>query len=83
MEERPNSAATVIEIENPTGYVVYQLEAEESIRIAQKSTFPSIRDVIGGHSDFYQTKTVWFFDYVSYYLKGFNPTLVIRVILMT
>ncbi|KAL7646788.1 UNVERIFIED_CONTAM: hypothetical protein RMT77_002043 [Armadillidium vulgare] len=64
LKERNNSAATVIEIENPTGYVVYQLDAEKTIKIAQKSSFPSIRDVIGGHSDFYQTKTVWFFDYI-------------------
>ncbi|KAB7502079.1 Antigen [Armadillidium nasatum] len=64
LKERNNSAAAVIEIENPTGYVVYQLDAEKTIKIAQKSSFPSIRDVIGGHSDFYQTKTVWFFDYI-------------------
>ena len=65
MKESPNSAAAVIEIENPTGYVVYQLEAEEALKIARVDRFHSIRDVIGGHSDFYQTKTVWFFDFVS------------------
>ncbi|MCL4126393.1 UNVERIFIED_CONTAM: hypothetical protein GTU68_060202 [Idotea baltica] len=63
-KEREHSAAAVVEVENPTGYVVYQLDAENAIRVARRTSFPSIRDVIGGHSDFYQTKTVWFFDFI-------------------
>ena len=66
MKEKENSGAAVIEVENPTGYVAYQLDAEDTIRNARKADFPSIRDVIGGHSDFFQTKTVWFFDYVRF-----------------
>ncbi|XP_076046263.1 CD109 antigen-like [Oratosquilla oratoria] len=65
IEESPHSGATVIDIENPTGYVVYQLDAEHSIRKAQETnTFPSLKDVMAGHGDAHTTRTVWFFDYI-------------------
>ncbi|KAK3858623.1 hypothetical protein Pcinc_035182 [Petrolisthes cinctipes] len=64
-EESFASSATVIEIEVPTGYVAFQRDLEKSIYSAHvNKTFPSIRDVIGGHGDVFAKKTVWFFDYV-------------------
>lgn len=67
LEESPQSSATVIEVEVPTGYVAFQLDLERSIQQAQISgNFPSLRDVIGGHGDTFARKTVWFFDYVSF-----------------
>lgn len=64
--ESDTSSATVIEVEVPTGYVAFQIDLERSIRQAQRNrTFPSLRDVIGGHGDTFAKKTVWFFDYVS------------------
>ncbi|XP_018026938.1 complement C5 [Hyalella azteca] len=64
-EESPTSGAVVLEVENPTGYVAYQLDAERAIAEARRTkTFPSIRDVLAGHGDFYSTHTVWYFDYV-------------------
>ena len=64
--ESETSSATVIEIEVPTGYVAFQIDLERSIHEAQVSrSFPSLRDVIGGHGDTFAKKTVWFFDYVS------------------
>ncbi|CAL4102803.1 unnamed protein product [Meganyctiphanes norvegica] len=64
-DEAPTSSATVIEIENPTGYVAYQLDLERSIYSAQvNKTFPSLKDVIGGNGDVHARKTVWFFDYI-------------------
>lgn len=65
-KESFQSSATVIEIEVPTGYVAFQRDLEQSIYSAHvNKTFPSIRDVIGGHGDAFAKKTVWFFDYVS------------------
>ncbi|XP_068210039.1 CD109 antigen-like [Palaemon carinicauda] len=65
LEESAQSSATVIEVEVPTGYVAFQLDLERSIHDARKSgSFPSIRDVIGGHGDTFARKTVWFFDYI-------------------
>lgn len=65
LAESPASGAAVIEIENPTGYVAFQLDAERSIDVARKSgSFRSLRDVMAGHGDAFQTHTVWFFDHV-------------------
>ncbi|XP_047481542.1 CD109 antigen-like [Penaeus chinensis] len=65
LDESPQSSATVIEVEIPTGYVAFQLDLERSIQQAQFSgNFPSLRDVIGGHGDTFAKKTVWFFDYI-------------------
>lgn len=80
-KESDQSSATVIEIEVPTGYVAFQIELEKSIRDAQvKKTFPSLRDVIGGHGDVFAKKTVWFFDYIpanrscfTYQMKRWYP----------
>lgn len=56
----------MIEVEVPTGYVAFQIDLERSIHEAQVTrSFPSLRDVIGGHGDTFAKKTVWFFDYVS------------------
>ncbi|XP_050698378.1 CD109 antigen-like isoform X1 [Eriocheir sinensis] len=63
--ESDTSSATVIEVEVPTGYVAFQIDLERSIHQAQVSrSFPSLRDVIGGHGDTFAKRTVWFFDYV-------------------
>ncbi|KAK8389963.1 hypothetical protein O3P69_012881 [Scylla paramamosain] len=52
-------------VEVPTGYVAFQIDLERSIRIAQTTrSFPSLRDVIGGHGDTFAKRTVWFFDYI-------------------
>ncbi|XP_063601843.1 CD109 antigen-like [Penaeus indicus] len=65
LDESPQSSATVIEVEVPTGYVAFQLDLERSIQQAQISgNFPSLKDVIGGHGDTFAKKTVWFFDYI-------------------
>ncbi|KAK8397836.1 hypothetical protein O3P69_004560 [Scylla paramamosain] len=63
-KEAEYSSATVIEIENPTGYVAYQPHLIGIIKKAQKSNFPTLRDSIGGHADAFGTKTVFFADYI-------------------
>ncbi|XP_069938701.1 CD109 antigen [Cherax quadricarinatus] len=80
-KEAEQSSATVIEIEVPTGYVAFQIDLERSIHEAQiTKTFPSLRDVIGGHGDVFAKKTVWFFDYIpsnkscfTYLMKRWYP----------
>ncbi|XP_042213472.1 CD109 antigen-like [Homarus americanus] len=64
-KESYQSSATAIEIEVPTGYVAFQIDLEKSIHAAQVDrTFPTVRDVLGGHGDVFAKKVVWFFDYI-------------------
>lgn len=66
-EEAEYSSSTVIEIENPTGYVAYQPDLMRMMKQARASgTFPTLRDSIGGHGDTFGKKTVFFVDYVSF-----------------
>lgn len=77
-KEAEYSSSTVIEIENPTGYVAYQPDLKRVIKAAQTSgTFPTLRDSIGGHGDTFAKKTVFFVDYVSF------PSVIYKIILFT
>lgn len=65
--EAPQSGSAVLEIENPTGYVLYQPDGDEVVAQGQRngSRAKQLRDVIGGHAHGYERSTTWFFDYVS------------------
>ncbi|XP_050713228.1 CD109 antigen-like isoform X2 [Eriocheir sinensis] len=64
-KEAEYSSSTVIELENPTGYVAYQPDLKRMMKAAQTSgTFPTLRDSIGGHGDTFAKQTVFFVDYL-------------------
>ncbi|XP_043245415.1 CD109 antigen-like [Amphibalanus amphitrite] len=64
LEEGPQSGSAVLEIENPTGYVLYQPDGDAVVREAQRTGVSQLRDVIGGHTYDHERSTTWFFDHI-------------------
>ena len=71
LEEAPQSGSAVLEIENPSGYVLYQPDGDAVVRAVLREGSTQLRDVIGAHAHGHERSTPWFFDHVSDAARGF------------
>lgn len=64
LEGAPNSGAAVLDVELPSGYVLFQPEADEIVSESRRVGGATLRHGIGSDNHYHERSAVWFFDSV-------------------